>query len=340
MSTIYFKDYRKMGYEVLEKECSFGDFIVIDEEEKEGDCIYRKISFIHKVEIEDKEIEKCFLNIIKNKYSYEECKGKCCKSDIDGSITPVREFFSKDFQDFCNNEEVFLEQTIIRFFDNALWIYKSSEFFLNDNRRHWIYFSFDKKDWHLVPIRPIGGIFGPPFTQDEYNKLENDIKVRNKELASCLVESMNNGHTAPIYPRIYHEAVNNLSDNPQTAIVLAVESVEVAVKTCIACFDEKAKWLIDNFPSPPIEKMLKEYVAMLLPEGMPSIPKELINHSLHKAVIARNKIVHSGLYQINKEEALVLIEDLGRILAYLEYYMGYEWAKFFFDRPFNHWFFI
>lgn len=340
MSTIYFKDYRRMGYEVLEKECSFGDFRVIDEEEKEGDCIYRKISFIHKVEIEDKEIEKCFLNIIKNKYSYEECKGKCCKSDIDGSITPVREFFSKDFQDFCNNEEDFLEQTIIRFFDNALWIYKSSEFFLNDNRRHWIYFSFDKKEWRLVPIRPVGGLLGQPFTENEFNRLENEVKVRNKELARCLVESMNNGQIAPIYSRIYYEAVNYLSKNPQTAIVLAVESVEVAAKNCISYFDENAKWLIDNVPTPPLEKILKEYVTVLIPKGMPPIPKELINRSLHDAVIARNKTVHSGVFQMKRKEANVLIKDLGRILAYLEYYMGCDWAKFFFDRPFNHWFFI
>ena len=340
MSTIYFKDHRRIGYEILEKECSFGDFIVTDDEEKEGDCIYRNISFIHKVEIKNEEIEKCFLNIANNKYTYEECNGKCCKSDIDGSITPVREFFSQEFQDFCNKEESFLEETIIRFFDNALWIYKSSEFFLNDNRRHWINFSFNKKDWYLVPIRPIDGLLGKPITQDEYNKLENDVKVRNKELARCLVESMNNGQIAPIYPRIYYEAVNNLSNNPQTAIVLAVESVEVAVKTCISHFDEKAKWLIDNIPSPPLEKMLKEYVTTLIPVRMPPIPKELINHSLHDAVVARNKIVHSGLYQISKKEALVLIEDIGRILAYLEYYMGCDWAKFFFDRPFNHWFFM
>lgn len=339
MSVIYFKDHRRIGFEILENEYSFGDFLVTNEEEKDNEYIYRRITFIHKVDLKDPEIERCFLNIVENKYTYEECGGKCCKSDVDGSITPERSFFSQPFQDFCDKEEDLLEQTIINFFDNALWIYKSSSLFLHDSGYHWIWFSFNQKDWYLVPVRPLGSMITRSYGQKEYERIENEVAVRNKQLAQHLVESMNKGQTAPIYARIYFEAVGNLSDNPQTAIVLAVESVEVAVKTFVTHFDAKARWLIENTPSPPVEKILKEYVPILMPQGSPSIPKELINQALHKAISARNKIVHSGLYKSDKDETEKWVTDLGKILSYLEYYMGYGWAENFFERPFNHWFF-
>ena len=337
MSTIYFKDYRRIGREVLEDEYSFGDFKVFNEEEKEGNCIYRRISFIHKVYLNDIEIENCFLNIVGNKYTEAECHGKCCKSDVDGSITPERVFFSKKFQDFCNKEESFLEETIIRFFDNALWIYKSGSLFLHDTGYHWIYFSFNQKDWYLVPIAPMPGRI-ISYGQDEYQKLENEVKAKNRQLANCLIESMNSGQIVPIYPRIYFEAVKNIRENNHTAVVLAVEAIEVAVKTCIVHFDDKAKWLIENVPSPPLEKILKEYVKSLIPKNAPEIPKELISHSLHNAIMARNKIVHSGNCAIDTEQTHSLVHDIGKILAYIDYYIGCDWARYFFDRPFNHWF--
>lgn len=339
MSTIYFRDHRRIGFEILEKEYVFGDFRVIEEEDREGFTIYRKVTFILKAKCEDSEIEQCFRNIIANKYSYEECGGKCCKSDIDGSITPNREFFPEAFQEFCTKEEIILEQTITRFFDNALWIYKSGALFLQDRMRHWIQFSFDQKEWYLVPILPLKGILGRPYGNEEYQRLENQVKEKNSYLAQWLVKSMENGQTAPIYPRIYFEAIDILNENIQTAIVLAVEAVEVAVKTCIVHFDNKVKWLIENVQSPPLEKIIKEYLTLLIPKEYPAIPKELVNHSLHDAIIARNKIVHSGLYKIDEDKANKLVEDLGRIIAYLECYMGYNWATYFLDRPFNHWFF-
>ena len=339
MSTIYFKDHRRIDFEILEDEYSFGDFKVFDEEEKDGSCIYRRINFIHKVDLNDTEIESCFLNIVGNKYTEEECNGKFCKSDVDGSITPERSFFSQKFQEFCNKEESFLEETIIRFFDNALWIYKSGSLFIHDTGYHWIHFSFNQKDWYLVPIAPMpGGVI--TYDQDEYYKLENEVKTKNKHLARILEESMNSGKTAPIYPRVYFEAVKNLRENNNTAIVLAVEAVEVAVKTCIIHFDNKAKWLIENVPSPPLEKMLKEYVKSLIPKDAPEIPKELINHSLHDAIIVRNKIVHSGNCTIETKRTKCLVHDIGKILAYIDFYIGCDLAHYFFDRPFNHWFFM
>ena len=339
MPKINFKDHRRIGFEVLENEYSFGDFLVINEVEHDKENEYRRITFIHEINIEDEEIERCFLNIVENKYTEEECHGKCCKSDIDGSITPERSFFPKEFQDFCNKEESLLEQTIIRFFDNALWVYKSSSLFLHDPGYHWIQFSFDKKDWYLVPILPMGGMFCSAYDMVEYHKKEEALKAKNKQLACCLTEMMSSGHTAPIYPRIYFEAVKNMGENHQTAIVLAIESVEVAVKTCITHYDDRAKWLMENVPSPPLVKMLKEYIPTLIPKDAPKIPKNLINHSLHDAIAARNKIVHSGLYKTDYDQTKSMVYDMGRILAYLDYYIGCDWAHHFFDRPFNHWFF-
>ena len=340
MSVIYFKDQRRIiGRELLEDEYYFGDFRVTNEEDKEGNSIYRKISFIHKVELDDVEIANCFLNIAENKYTEKECNGRCCKNDCDGSIIPERAFFPQKFQDFCDKEEAFLEQTIIRFFDNALWIYKSSVLFLHDTDYYWIYFSVDQKQWHLVPILPMKGLLGRPYSHEEYQRLEDEVKNKNKYLAGCLVKSMNDRQTAPIYPRIYFEAVNNLGNNPQTALVLAVESVEVAVKTCITYYDDKAKWLIENVPSPPLEKMLKEYITTFVPDGAPLIPKDLIKHSLHDAIAARNKIVHHGVYKVDMGKTQKWITDLGIIIAYLDYYIGAEWANYYFERPFNHWFF-
>lgn len=338
MSLIYFKDYRKIGFESLEDKYEFGDFMVTNEEVREGNNYYRKNTFIHKVELTDSNVESCFLNVAENKYSYEDCKGKCAKSDLDGSITPERVVLPQAFQDFCNKEEDLLEQTIVSFFDKALWIYKSSSLLLRDPGYHWFYFSFNLKDWHLVPFLPMGSRITFQ-NQHEYEKLEKELEIKNRRLARHLLESMNKRQEAPVYPRIYFEVIGNISDNPETAIVLAVESVEVALKTCIAHLDDKTKWLMDNVPSPPLEKILKEYLPLLVFPNAPAIPNELINNSLKKAVCARNRIVHLGSYKADKEKIEKWLTDLGRIIAYLECYMGCEWADCFFDRPFNHWFF-
>lgn len=337
MSLIFFKDHRRIGFEILEDKYEFGEFMVINEEEREGDDIYRKITFIHKVELTDSEVERCFLNVAENKYSYEECKGKCAKNDLDGSITPERVVLPQAFQDFCNKEEDLLEQTIISFFDKALWIYKSSSLLLHDSGYHWFYFSFNLKDWHLVPFLPLNGRISC-HGQEEYRRLEKELEIKNRRLAHHLLESMNNRSEALIYPRIYFEAVKNISNNPETAIVLAVESLEVALKNCIVHLDAKTKWLMDNIPSPPLEKILKEYLPLLIPPSVPTIPNELITHSLKNAVCARNRIVHLGSYKVDKKKTEKWLTDIGRIIAYLEYYMGCDWADCFFDRPFNHWF--
>ena len=71
----------------------------------------------------------------------------------------------------------------------------------------------------------------------------------------------------------------------------------------------------------------------LIPKDAPKIPKDLINQSLHNAITARNKIVHSGLYQIDYDQTKSMVYDLGRILAYLDFYVGCDWAHHFFERP-------
>src|ERR1700683_178212 len=107
-------------------------------------------------------------------------------------------------------------------------------------------------------------------------------------------------------------------------------AAETGFKQFCSILAPDASWLIENVPSPPIVKMLEEYLPLLNTKhkiyGHTLPPPEPLTEVLKKGVQLRNGIVH-GKHAILKKETIEEILNAIRDLLYLlDYYNGHVWA--------------
>jgi hypothetical protein len=138
------------------------------------------------------------------------------------------------------------------------------------------------------------------------------------------------GATAPIYQDLFLEAWEQRRTNPRSAIVIGMAAAELAVKRCIAELVPKAEWLATNVPSPPLERMLREYLPLLparcLIGGTVRQPPATVMEILKKGVIIRNQLAHAGSTSPTADTAEEILRAVRDVLWLLDYYCGQEWA--------------
>lgn len=177
--------------------------------------------------------------------------------------------------------------------------------------------SHDGEQWFQLPARvvPRGRISrGLILTKES----EHEVS----QLASAALSE-------PLAHGLLREA-QSASRDPRTALISGVAALEIGVKACVAALLPLSQWLVENVPSPPVERLLVDY--------LPTLPaKNLINDKvlppppahmaiIKKAVAMRNKVVHSGKADVtweNSNEALRVIAD---VLWLLDFYAGHAWA--------------
>jgi hypothetical protein len=134
----------------------------------------------------------------------------------------------------------------------------------------------------------------------------------------------------PVYHELFREAWAQRANNPRSAIVTGVSAAEVAIKQCIGNLVPNAQWLVENVPSPPLEKLLSDYLPRLPARNningrVVSPPKSVLD-VLRKAVFVRNQIAHVGAEPPSPamiKEMLLAVRD---VLWMIDYYLGYSWA--------------
>jgi hypothetical protein len=186
----------------------------------------------------------------------------------------------------------------------------------------------DGQQWFVASFKVNrGGFWLSPPTQ-----LTDSLQV---ELQSFI----NADDAEPLAHRLLHEAWEHRVRSPRSALVIGVAAAEVGFKQFVAEQESKAAWLVEEMPSPPLERMLRKYLPILLSdrEEFPirEIPKQTVT-VIKKAIESRNVVAHkpataSARYQeiedwLDKNElsnALLAISDL---LFLLDYYRGHEWA--------------
>lgn len=152
----------------------------------------------------------------------------------------------------------------------------------------------------------------------------------SKETQTQLLQLVNKVEGEPIYHNLFREAWKQRIQEPRSAIVIGISAAEVGIKQCIGMLVPEAQWLADNVPSPPILKLLRDYLPTLPVKNrfngkvLPP-PKEVLKN-LEKGVNLRNKIVHAGKnapeFELT-ENILLAVRD---VLWLIDYYCGYEWA--------------
>ncbi len=107
-------------------------------------------------------------------------------------------------------------------------------------------------------------------------------------------------------------------------MLLGVAALEVGIKHFISAAVPDATWLAEEAPTPPLERILREYLPRLPPKGEP--PTKDVIDVVKKAVSLRNRLTHSGQASFSYdtlETSLVTIRDL---LWKLDADRGFAWA--------------
>lgn len=199
------------------------------------------------------------------------------------------------------------------------WRYGLSQQFtqLLSKGRAW---STDGSHWRGASrIRGFDLLVGVPYSI----KGPSDAVVRDVQ------KLVQDGIGEPLGRELYREACKLKQSSTRSALVLGVAAIEVGIKELISELVPNSSWLVDNLPSPPIEKLYGKYLPTLPLKAVPlgksrALPPPLMKH-VKRAVEARNLIVHTG-----QESDGTFVHDFllsaSDILWILDVFRGFTWA--------------
>jgi len=150
------------------------------------------------------------------------------------------------------------------------------------------------------------------------------------EVRSEIESMVKKGLTEPTGHELFREAWEQRHRNPRSALVIVIAAAEVGFKQCVSTIVPETLWLIENVPSPPLVKMLREYLPKLPVKckirGVVSPLPDVLLEALEDGVNLRNRAAHIGQMTFAYErldEVLLVVRDL---LWILDYYSGFNWA--------------
>ena len=133
----------------------------------------------------------------------------------------------------------------------------------------------------------------------------------------------------PLGHELHNEAELLVERAPRSALLMATAAVEAGVKDHIGRVAPITSWLMTKIPSPPIPKILKEYIPEIH-RGNNRINKwsaltPLLNKVEKHVIPARNRLTHSGRVSL-ADEIHDYIKKTRDILYMLDYLEGHDWA--------------
>ena len=161
------------------------------------------------------------------------------------------------------------------------------------------------------------GRLGINWSQEHSNDLQNLWATKDK------IEPL--GHT------LLREATTLANESPRSSILIMTAALETAVKIYISHIAPETAWLMQEIPSPPIFKILKDYFPLIhnwsgreldfWDKVKPSIKK------VQKLIEVRNKIAHTGKIPEDADPIKDYLSLVTDFLYLLDVLNGHEWAK-------------
>ncbi len=179
--------------------------------------------------------------------------------------------------------------------------------------------SDDNISWNRVPNR---------ITM----KLQATVSRRlNESDASEVAGLLSNGAREPLAHVLLREArANAHAKSHSSALMMAVVALEIGVKQIIGDLVPDAEWLAFNLPTPPVDKIIRDYIPrlparLLVGENPIKVPSSLLE-TLKKAVTARNTAVHAGSTPPAADFIDRVLEAVSDLLLIFDYLAGNAWA--------------
>ncbi|MXP26497.1 hypothetical protein GRI39_10645 [Altererythrobacter indicus] len=116
--------------------------------------------------------------------------------------------------------------------------------------------------------------------------------------------------------------------SPRSALLMAASALEVGVKGHISRVAPVVEWLAFNVPSPPVHKVLRDYLPDIHASNARKLDWEKVKKLFNSCQIVgedRNKLAHAG-YTPDQEvidRHLITVSDVLYVLDYLE---GHDWV--------------
>jgi len=181
---------------------------------------------------------------------------------------------------------------------------------------HW---SLDGKFWHAAP------------NNIEFRiRVEGPSQLISDQLRMEVEQMVRTGARAPLHHDVFREAWGQRSRNRRSALVIGMAAAELAVKHCIAALVPDAEWLATNLPTPPLVRMVREYLPTLparckLNGQVKPLPEPVLK-SLDKGVSIRNRLSHAGDSRLSDENIEDILGAVHDLLWLVDYYSGAQWA--------------
>ena len=155
-----------------------------------------------------------------------------------------------------------------------------------------------------------------------------DLRPAVGETVTSLIEQ---GIESPLGHELLREAWRIRESNRRSALVMGIAAIETGVKEFITQVAPQTAWLLRNVPSPPLHKILRDYLPTLTSAAagyvkVPPLPKEW-RGTFHDAVELRNNIVHGRTVGADDQLIENLLRTAYEFLYFLDYHGGHEWAK-------------
>ncbi len=184
--------------------------------------------------------------------------------------------------------------------------------FLSSMSDEW---SIDGLEWHCLP----SSITAIPTIRSELRVTTDALKE--------VVEAAHNPPPHLLPYELLREAMELQSKQPRSAVIIALAAVEIATKGLVARSLPETAWLVENIPTPPINRILREYAPNIqTPAGHSlKIPKEILR-SHQSAVKLRNQITHTSQPAPSITRARQILSTASDILRLIDAAEGYSWA--------------
>lgn len=178
--------------------------------------------------------------------------------------------------------------------------------------------SFDNSTWSILPTQL-------PLEIGPLCLIDASLAV-HREVNNLVAEGINE----PIGRELYNESLEQVERNPRSSLIMGIAAAEVGMKQYVGELVPQAQWLVEHLPSPPLVKMVEEYLPLSPAKArigteVLAPPKELIEN-LKKGVNLRNSLVHVGSANLSKTTLKQVLTAVSDLLWLLDYYRGFTWA--------------
>ncbi|MDO9078247.1 MAG: hypothetical protein Q7U72_12480 [Brevundimonas sp.] len=243
------------------------------------------------------------------------------EGEVSRGYIPRLNFCPSDVQELAATAEADLHGSLSRFLGLVRWR-QNSDATHNLIEYSSLYWRVADGLYHAVPHRSGGRRRVPTMVGVHWGE-EREQELRQLWDAPEVYE--------PLAHELLREASTVSQTSPRSALLIAATAAESGVKSHLARVAPDTAWLLEEMQSPPIYKILRDYIPALHSAkgrdmGFWSDVTPRLKQ-VGKLFEVRNKVAHTGRAvpsDISLSDAVELVSDLLYLLDVLE---GHEWAK-------------